>query len=146
MKILCKAGVYNYAEIVERECINFRKRGHTSMEILYKTGDMNLEQTVLQNPQSFIPDESTSHKFVDSAKERKKTSKEEKHYQVENYNKHTVWMSKYISFSVDPVSIVLQYCQFHLLNKVFNFTIFGNFFNMILFGIHGGGKMTQLQG
>ena len=36
---------------------------------------MNLEQTVLQNPQSFIPDESASHKFVDSAKERKKPPK-----------------------------------------------------------------------
>ena len=61
----------NYAEIVEQECQLQEKRVHIYGNSL-QTGDMNLEQTVLQNPQSFIPDESTSHKFIDSAKERKK--------------------------------------------------------------------------
>ena len=65
----------NYAEIVERECKLQEKRAHIYGNSL-QTGDMNLEQTVLQNPQSFIPDENTSHKFVDSAKERKKPPKE----------------------------------------------------------------------
>ena len=36
---------------------------------------MNLEQTVLQNPQAFIPDESASHKFIESGKQRKKHPK-----------------------------------------------------------------------
>ena len=64
----------NYAEIVEQECQLQEKRAHIYGNSL-QTGDMNLEQTVLQNPQSFIPDESASHKFVDSAKERKKPPK-----------------------------------------------------------------------
>ena len=64
----------NYAEIVEQEHQLQEKRAHIYGNSL-QTGDMNLEQTVLQNPQSFILDESASHKFINSAKQRKKHPK-----------------------------------------------------------------------
>ena len=66
---------------MEWECQLQEKRAHIYGNPL-QTGYMNLEQTVLQNPQSFIPDEGTSHKFIDFAKERKKHPKKktiEKH-------------------------------------------------------------------
>ena len=38
-------------------------------------GDMNLDQTVLQNPQFFVPEESASHKFTEPWESKKKHTK-----------------------------------------------------------------------
>ena len=62
----------NYAEIVERQCKLQERWAHIYGNSL-QHGDMNLEQTVLQNPQCFVPEEGASHKFVDPQESKKKT-------------------------------------------------------------------------
>ena len=64
----------NYAELVEREHKLQEKRAHIYGNSL-QHGDMNLEQTVLQNPECFVPEESASHKFIGAQEAKKKHTK-----------------------------------------------------------------------
>ena len=64
----------NYAELVERECKLQEKQAHIYGNSL-QHGDMNLEQTVLQNPECFVPEESASHKFISTQEAKKKHTK-----------------------------------------------------------------------
>ena len=64
----------NYAEMVERECKLQEKWAHIYGNSL-QHGDMNLEQTVLQNPECFVPEESASHKFIDVQEGKNKQKK-----------------------------------------------------------------------